>query len=510
MSTSNRVIKNTGFLYLRLGLSLIVSLWTTRIVLEALGVDNFGIYNVVGGVISMLGFLNATLSTATQRYINYAEGKKDKIHQIQIFNNSLILHLGLCVILLIVFAIAGIICFNGLLDIPIHRINAAKIVYFCMIVTTLMSVMNVPYEASIGAHEDMVFYAYIGIIDVFAKLGIAFLIRSANGDRLIIYGLLMMIVPFITFLMMRFYCHRRYKECKIYFKKYFDKTTIKELSHFAGWNFTTSASGIATQYGFSVVINHFFGVALNAAQGIAIQVSGVLVNISSNALKALNPIIIKSESSNQRERMIYVSLLGCRITFFVFSAFSIPLVYLMSNILKLWLEIVPQWAVLFCQLQLIRICVEMLTFSLNTSIIAQGDIKKYNICKSITNILPLPIAVIMFLHGFAPYWMYIIWIIFWSILGGILALLFSHKNVGLSYKEYSIRVLFPSILSVIIPIILLIVLKNLVLIQFGDYIVAGISEIVFLVISWQLLFLKSERIAISKFFYKLFNKITII
>lgn len=506
MSTSTRVIKNTGFLYLRLGLSLIISLWTTRIVLEALGVDNFGIYNVVGGVISMLGFLNATLSTATQRYINYAEGQNDINHQIQIFNNSLILHLGLCVILLIVFAIAGIICFNGLLDIPHNRITAAKIVYGCMIGTTLMSVMNVPYEASINAHEDMVFYAYVGIIDVLAKLGMAFLIKNSYGDRLVIYGFLKMTIPFMTFIMMRFYCHQRYKECIISLKRYFDRNVIKDLTHFAGGNFTNSASGIATQYGFNVVINHFFGVALNAAQGIAMQVSGVLVNISSNALKALNPIIIKSESANQRERMIYVSLLGCRVTFFIFTAFSIPLVYLMDNILHLWLKVVPQWAVIFCQLQLIRICIEMLTYTLSTSIMAQGNIKQYNIYKSIINFLPLPIIIILFNYGFAPYWMYIIWTVCWSILGGIVSLVFAHRNVRLSYKVYYSKVLLPSTGTVILPITVLITLHYLVNNIMGYYIIAFISEVIFLVISWHLLFMQSERIALIAFTKRIFNK----
>lgn len=455
MSTSTRVVKNTLFLYLRLGMTFVISLWTTRIILNALGIDNFGIYSVVGGMVSILGFLNASLSTATQRFINFAEGQKDIIRQKSIFNNSLILHFFLGCGLIVCFIIVGIICFNGLLDIPTARLNAAKIVYGCMVLSTAFSVMNVPYEATINAHEDMGYYAYIGIVEVILKLAIAFIITYVQFDRLIIYAILMASVPLITLSLMRFYCLKKYTECKFEPKKFFSKSVLKELGGFAGWNFSNSASGAMTQYGLSIVINHYFGVALNAAQGIAMQVGGVLINISSNALKALNPIIVKSESANQREKMIYVSLLGCRVSYIIFTLFSIPLIVTMDTLLKWWLSEVPQWAVIFCQLQLIRISTEMLTLSLNTSILAQGNIKWYNICRSITNIIPLLIVCIAFHFNAAPYWMYIIWIIFWSIVGGIVTLFYAKHNIGLKYLLYIRQVFIPAIVCTAIPIIII-------------------------------------------------------
>lgn len=493
MSTSARVIKNTGYLYLRLGISLIVSLWTTRIVLDALGVSNFGIYNVVGGIVSLLGFLNATLSTATQRYINFAEGRNDLAAQLKIFNNSFLLHLLLGIILVIGFIITGAICFNGLLDIPSDRVGAAKIVYVCMIVSTLASVMNVPYEASINAHEDMAFYAYVGIFEVLTKLAIAFVIQSATYDKLILYAILMMLVPIVTFVLVQIYCYKRYTECSISLRKYYDSKTIKELGKFAGWNFTNSASGMATQYGLNIVINHYFGVAINAAQGIAMQVSGVLVNISSNALKALNPIIVKSESVNQRERMIYVSLLGCRVTFLIFAIISFPLVVEMEYILSWWLKEVPEWAIIFCQLQLIRICTEMLTYSLNTSIMAHGDIKTFNIYKSAINILPLIVTIIMFAVGMAPFWMYLNWIICWSFLGGIINVVFAHKKVNLSYRHYLNTVIIPAIETISIPVILIVICQIYFDAHVIRLVVLSFSWLLLLVCSWKRMITHSER-----------------
>lgn len=286
---------------------------------------------------------------------------------------------------------------------------------------------------------------------------------------------------------------KKYQECRLSIKNSFDKNIIKELGSFAGWNFTNSASGIITQYGLNIVINHFWGVALNAAQGIATQVSGVLLNLSSNALKALNPIILKSEGANNRNRMIYVSLLGCRVSFFIFTLFSIPLVSLMGFILKIWLNDVPDYAVIFCQLQLVRICLEMLTFSMTTSIMAEGTIKLYNIYRSIINFLPLIGTITLFKLHFAPFWMYIVWIICWSIIGGLNTLYYAHKNLGIHYSLFNKEVLLPSSLSTIVPVSLIIIGCRLTHSIALQLLIVGLATIIFICLSWYLLLFNKER-----------------
>lgn len=508
MSTSSRVLKNSAFLYIRIGLTMFVSLWTTRIVFNALGVDDFAIYSLVGGVVALLGFLNASLSSSTQRFINFAEGKDDLLGKINIFNNSLCLHFLLGIILVALFLIIGFICFSfELLDIPHSRLFAAKIVYGCVVATTLLSVMNVPYEAMINAHEDMEYYVYIGILEVVFKLVIAYLMTIAHTDRLILYTILMATVPLVTLTLMKIYCHKNYTECVITPIKCYDKKIIKELGTFSGWNLINSASGVATQNGFSIVLNHYYGVVLNAAQGLAMQVGGVLFGISSNAMKALNPIIVKSESQHKHEKMLYVSLLGCRISYFIFTLLSIPLVALMSDVLYWWLKEVPPYAVIFCQLQLVRLSTNMLTYGLETSIMAQGNIRMFNIVRSAINILPIIIVIAAFRMQLAPYWMYIIWIIGWSVLGGFVTLYFANTNTGLSYCKYLFEVLIPAVVITVFASIIIYISKYISHSQLTYLFGIIIAEVAFVILSWMYLFQKTEKQGILLLFNKVIKKI---
>ena len=498
MSTASRVIKNTGFLYVRIAITMIVALWTTRIILNALGEDDFGVYSLVGVVVSLLGFLNASLSGATQRFINFTEGQNDPEAKKIIFNNSLTLHSILAAALTVLLAVIGVIAFEFFLEIPPDSYFAAKCVYACMICTTAISVLNVPYEAEINAHEDMVVYAVIGAIDATLKLTIAFIIKNAEDNRLILYGVLMTIVPVITLIVLRVYCHRHYSECSIHPVRYFRKSIIKQLSSFAGWNFINTASSVVTQSGLNIVINKFFGVALNAAQGITNQVGGALINLSTNVEKALNPIIVKREGANQREGMLYVSLLGCRMTFFIFSFFSIFFISEMSPVLHLWLKHVPAWTVLFCQLQLIRVDLELLTRGVHMAIMAQGDIKLYCIFRSITNILPIVLTIWAFWVDLAPYWMYVIWIICWSILGGMVSLWFAHHNIGLEYKKYVSIVVKPALITVTPPVLIILICRMLVTAPLISVVVTFMADIVFLLLGFKYLFMSSERLELIR------------
>lgn len=432
-----------------------VSLWTTRIILNALGADNFGIYNVVGGAIALLGFLNAALATSTQRFLNVGEGKNDLENQRVTFNCSFILHLVLGLTLGVLLIGLGFIFFNGVLDIPPGRVFAAKIVYLCLTVSTIFTVMSVPYDATINAHENMKWYAIIGIFEVVMKLVIAYAILLTKADRLIIYSILMALVPICCLTAMRIYCHRNYAECVIKPRIYYNGARARELARFAGWNMINSVSSMTTQYGLNIVVNHYFGVILNAAQGIATQVSGVLMNLSQNALKALNPVIYKSGGGNDEDKMNYLSLIGCRMTYCIFAFFSLPLIAYMPIILRLWLVNVPDWAVIFCQLQLIRLLTEFATLGLTTSIMAQGNVKQYNLLKSVVNVLPLIIVPILFAIGWEPYWMYIVWIAAWSVLGGLVNIFCSVKLNHLSIRRYLKNVFWPICMLTAVSVVIL-------------------------------------------------------
>lgn len=292
-STANRVIKNTGYLYAKMGITVFVSLYTTRLILNSLGASDFGIFNIVGGAIAMLGFLNAAMASATQRFMSYSEGEGDKEKQKSIFNVSLILHLGISLVVGIVLFIAGYFFFNGILNIPADRIFAAKVVYGSLIVSTMFTVMTVPYDAAMNAHENMKYYAVVGILESFLKLAVAFACVYTTFDKLIVYGSLMACIPLITLTIMRIYCHRHYEECIIAPRIYWKKDLMKEMGTFAGWNFIVSISNVLTQNGLSVVLNSFWGTTLNAAQGVGNQLCGQLQTFSNTMLKAVNPVRIR-------------------------------------------------------------------------------------------------------------------------------------------------------------------------------------------------------------------------
>lgn len=483
---------------------MIVALWTTRIILNALGEDDFGVYSLVAGVVTMLGFVNASLSGATQRFINFYEGQNDADADAKkiIFNNSLILHSIIAVGIIILLAIIGVVAFEYIIEVPSDSLYAAKCVFACMICTTAISILNVPYEAEINAHEDMGVYAVIGVFDAVLKLAIAFSIKYAHSDRLILYGFLMTLVPIMTLIVLRIYCHKHYTECTLHPIRYFRKDVIKKISSFAGWNFINTASGVLTQSGFSLVINHFFGVALNTAQGITNQVGSALMSLSSNVEKALNPIIVKREGANQRQGMLYVSLLGCRITFFIFSFFSIFFIPEMSLVLHIWLKNVPTWTVIFCQLQLIRVSLELLTRGVHMALMAQGDIKSYCISRSLTNILPIFLTIWAFDAEMPPYWMYVTWIICWSILGGGVSIWFAHRNLSLDYKTFFHDVILPALKAALPPISIILIFKMTIPNIAVGLTTTILADLVYLLLGFKYLLTSFERTEILRIINK--------
>jgi O-antigen/teichoic acid export membrane protein len=310
MSTAKRVIKNTGYLYAKMGITMFISLYTTRLVLNSLGASDFGIFSIVGGAIAMLAFLDASMAAATQRFMSYAEGEGNKEKQKKIFNISFVLHFFLALLLGGILLVSGYFFFNGILNIKADRIYAAKVVYASLIISTVFTVMTVPYDAVLNARENMLYYAIVGIIESLLKLGVALAVVYLAGDKLVLYGVLMAIVPLVVMITMRVYCHRKYDECVIAPKKYWDKKLLKEMGGFAGWSLFGASSGLIGNYGSSLLLNHFFGTVVNAAQGIVVQLNGQILVLCNNLIKALNPVILKKQGEGDQSSMMYYSLIG--------------------------------------------------------------------------------------------------------------------------------------------------------------------------------------------------------
>lgn len=462
MSTSKRVIKNTAYLYLRTIASLLLGVFTTRILLEALGESDFGLYNVVGGSIAMLGFLSASLSSTTQRFLNVAEGEGNFDKVKLYFNNSIIIHWALAGIMVVIFTIVGFFFFNGILNIPDGKYIDAVVVYGCLLVSTVFSITIVPYEAEINAHENMLFFSIIGIIDVVLKFSIAFAVLYFESSKLIFYAILMAVESSLIRYACQFYCHHKYAECRgTDMRQYFDKKIIRQMTTFAGWNLVNIATGMISLFGMNIVVNHYFGTNVNAAMGIATQLSGVMMGVSANMIKAVTPVIMKSEGGSQHDKMLQYSYVSCKSSYLIFSFCCIPVLFFIHPILKLWLTEVPQWTAIFCIIMIISTLIDQLTVVLYQSIMAGGDIRSYNLMKSISNILPILISVFMFQYGdFKPYWILINWGIYKGLLGGIVNIYYSYIKLQLKIRTFINNVLRPTIVCSTVTSILFIVITH--------------------------------------------------
>lgn len=507
MQAAHRVAKNTGILYARMAITVFISLYTTRLVLAALGVADFGLFNLVGGVIAMLGFLNSSMAQATQRFMSFAQGAGDLEKVKRIFNISTLLHAGIAVLIVLVLEIAGYFFFNGILNIAPNRIEVAKIIYHFMVASTFFSVLSVPYEAVITSHENMMFYAVLGVLEAVLKLAIALYLAHSAYDYLVAYGFLMAALSIFLLILRRIYCHNNYAECVFNFRKYYEKSLMKEIGSFAGWSLLGSASSMIAFYGQGIVINMFFGTLVNAAQSIASQISGQLGAFAANMITALNPLINKSEGAGDREIMLKAVMLGSKVSFFLLILFVVPVIIEMQYILKIWLKEIPKFTVIFCKLYLIRHLIDQLFVVISTSITAVGKIKKYQIFSSVLNFLSLIITFILFKLGWSPEVMYSVFIVY-SIIMAFLNSYFSKVYCGLSIKIFFRQVLLRCILTFTI----IFIISSIPLYYFEEGMIRLLLVILtnlisFITVVFLLGLTENERLKLNRFINLIIQKI---
>ena len=446
MRPANRVVVNTGFLYGKMLITMLISLYSTRLILNALGAVDYGIFNLVGGVIAMLSFLNGAMSVATQRYLSFYLGAGEKHKLKSVFNSSIVLHLVIGFIIVLLLEFGGLLLFNGTLNIPADRIGVAKIVFHFMVISTFFTINAVPYDAAINTHENFLFDALTGIFESIIKLGIAIWLIYTEVDKLILYGALIAGLTIIIRIIKSIYCFRKYEECRVRLTSYFDTGLLKEMFSFAGWNLFGSFCSVISNQGIAIVLNLFFGIIVNAAYSIATQVNGQLSSFSINMLKALNPQIVKSEGSGDRERMLRLAILACKLSFFLIAFFAIPIVLEMPFILNLWLKTVPDNTIIFCQLILILSLVQQLTVGMMSALFSVGKIKVYQIVVGSLLMFNLPIAYILLKFGLPAYSVFV-GSIFLEIIAGCSRIWFAHKIAGLHIHNFISGTLFKSMSS---------------------------------------------------------------
>lgn len=451
-ANNKRIAKNTLLLYFRMLLTMAVSLYTSRVVLSTLGVEDYGIYNVVGGVVAMFSVISGSLSAAISRFITYELGKGDKKVLEKIFSSAVTIQLTLGIIILILAEAIGVWFLNAKMNIPESRMYAANWVFQLSIITFIINLISVPYNAAIIAHERMSAFAYISILEVSAKLLIVYMLILSPIDMLIFYAILMTSVALIIRFVYGYYCKRHFEECTYHF--IFDATLLKRMFGFAGWNFIGSCSAILRDQGGNIVINLFCGPAVNAARGIAYQVNSAINGFVSNFMVALNPQITKSYASGNREYMMTLIFQGARLSFYMLLLLSLPVLVNTHYILVIWLKIVPDHAVLFVQLILIFAMSESISNPLITAMLATGKIRNYQIVVGGMQMMNLPISYVCLRLGCMPESVLIVAIVISQCC--LAARLYMLRGlIGLSSIKYLktvyLNVLSVAVLSAIIP-----------------------------------------------------------
>lgn len=451
---NKRIAKNTLLLYFRMLFLMAVSLYTSRVVLNALGIEDFGIYNVVGGVVAMFSVLSGSLSAAISRFITYELGKGNQENLNKIFSSAVTIQLGLAGIIILLAETIGIWFLNVKMNIPEVRMEAANWVFQFSILTFAINLISVPYNASIIAHEKMSAFAYISILEAVGKLFIAYLITITPMDKLIFYAILMCVVALIVRFTYGNYCKRHFCECTYHF--IWDKQLLKSMFSFAGWNFIGASSAVLRDQGGNVVINLFCGPAVNAARGIAFQVNNAVNQFVVNFMTALNPQITKSYAAGDKGYMMTLIFQGARLSFYMLLLLSLPILVNTHYILALWLKIVPEHAVLFVQLILIFALSESISQPLITAMLATGKIRNYQIIVGGLQMMNLPISYILLRLGYFPEVVIVIAIcISQCCLAARLILL--RGMIGLSITKYLknvyLNIIVVCIIAVILPLI---------------------------------------------------------
>lgn len=506
MQASQRAVFNTLVTYLRSFITVFITLYTTKIIVAELGVKDFGLYSLVGGVVGMLAFFNSALKTSTQRYIsvNIGKGLLEEIKKV--VANSFVIHLVIGLIIVLISYYVGTYFIENKLVIPEERIDATTIVFYFVIASTFITIISVPAEAIINAHENLLFIAILGVIEVLLKFVAAiYLSYIYNIDKLIVYSFLLFLIFLVINLIKWSYCFYRYKETRVSIKRDFNKSQIKEQTSFVGWNLFGAACSMARGHGISIVSNMFFGSVVNAAYGVANQVKSQSSFFSTTVSNVLNPQIMKSEGANDRARMLRISMMASKFGFLLLALFAIPLIFEMDTVIKLWLGETPKYVVEFCSLILIGSLFEQLTVGFKSAVQSVGNIKYYQIIIGTIIILNLPLTYLFLSKGYPAEIALIIFVII-EFLVSIIRIKLTAIITGLKVESYLDRVFYPIILPVLVSSMVSFIIVNYVTIEYRFILTIGLSSLLFFLTVLFRSLLPDEKNILMNIYYKIFKK----
>lgn len=384
-------------LYIRMFISVIVSLYTSRVVLQTLGVEDYGIYGVVGGIVAMMGFINASMSGATSRFLTFELGRGDFSRLSKTFSSALLVHIIIAVIVLVLAETVGLWFLCNKLVIPEGRMTAAHWVYQLSILSAMLTITQVPYNSSIIAHEKMDIYAYVEILNVSLKLLIVYLLQIGDFDKLILYAILMFAVSVIIIMVYRIYCLRKFEECKFHW--IWDKEYLKPLISFSGWDLYGNMSVVFFTQGLSMLLNIFFGPALNAANNVSTTVQGTVKAFAFNVIQAFRPQVIKKYAQEDIDAVNQYCIMATQYTLILFSIIAVPFLFKTECILHLWLGLIPEHTVFFLRIVLLGTIFNLANNIVNIPIHACGRMKLFSLVTGSCFMISIPLMYILLKLG---------------------------------------------------------------------------------------------------------------
>ena len=453
---NKRIAKNTLALYIRTIITMGVGLFTSRVVLNILGVDDYGIYNVVGGVVAMFSIVTASLSQAISRYLTYELGKDNKERLHTIFCTSVNIQLLMSLIVVVLMEVVGIWFLNNKMNIVSERMYAANWVFQFSILSFVVSLVSVPYNAVIIAHERMKAFAYVSILEAVLKLVLVTGLYFSNIDKLITYAFLMFMVSVIIRIVYGCYCKRHFAECQ--YSLIFDKSLFADMTKFAGWNSVAATSYIFNTQGVNIISNLFFGVAVNAARGVALQVDSIIRGFVNNFTTAVKPQIIKSYSSGDYDYMSKLICSATKYSYYLMLFFALPFMFEAEMILKIWLNNYPAYAPSFVRLTMVITLIMILGDLLYTNVLAIGKLKNYVLLETCVSIFIFPLSYLLFFIGLPPEIPYILFALVYAILIGV-RLIYLRREMFFPSMMYIKQTLLPTMSTTLLALVVPIVVK---------------------------------------------------
>lgn len=399
ISNNKRIAKNTLLLYFRSIIILLVSLYTSRIILDVLGVEDYGIYNLVGGFVAMFSMISGTLASASQRFITYALGERNEKKTRAVFSTSVSLHAIIAIIAIVLLEVLGIYFIYNHLNIPDGRVEVAVWILHASVLTLFFNILSVPFNALIVAHEKMNVFAYISLLEAILKLTIVFLVAYATLDKLVLYSFCITLISIVVISIYVVYCRHKFAEARTLTIR-INKPIFKEMFSFSGWNLLGNGSMVLRNQGVDMILNVFFGVTINAAKGISNQVQTAVTMFVANFVTALNPQLIKSIAAKDNERRDFLINHGAQLSFYLYSLFVIPLLIVIPQVLSLWLVDVPEYTSDFVRLLLVYSLLDSLSRLLIISILANGTIRNYEVVVSTIKLLAMPVSYVLLAYVF--------------------------------------------------------------------------------------------------------------